>query len=135
MSAARTLLERIVADLEATNTAFMADYEKAGEGFSVRMSGETAAMLVAERAQLVDAIRLAVAALPPEPKPDAVVREDERTKIAWWLEAGCNGPAAISTPEPVLKALRELVVVLREHPERWHGAPGILDRPADKEVS
>lgn len=125
---ARALLERIADNVEATNTQFMADYENAGHGISARMSGETAAVLVAERSQLVESIRRAIAALPADGPTDAEVRVDERAKIAWWLKAGLAGPASVTTPGIVQETLSELARILVDDPDRWHGAPGTLER-------
>ena len=50
-------IERLADGIKAQTEQFMADYEKSGEGLSVRMSGETAAMIVAERSQIEGWVR------------------------------------------------------------------------------
>ena len=62
--AAREALARVeafVAAVEAGTAEFMESYERAGEGVSRRMSGETAAMIVQERSVIAGELRAALA--------------------------------------------------------------------------
>lgn len=67
---------------------------------------------------------VAAAHLLGHPAPDAAqAAADERARIAWWLRAGAQGPAAPHTPADYVRAMLDLADVLEQHPERWAQAP------------
>lgn len=57
----RTRLRLLLEGIETATGRFMADYERAGAGTSRRISGEAAAMIVAERSAIAGDIRALLA--------------------------------------------------------------------------
>lgn len=57
MSGLQDALRLLLEGIEAGTARFISDYEREGEGISRRISGEAAAMIVAERSQIACEIR------------------------------------------------------------------------------
>jgi hypothetical protein len=71
MSTLHEGLRLLLEGIEAGTARFMSDYERAGDGVSRRISGEAAAMIVAERSQISEGIRALLAAHPaPVDQPE-----------------------------------------------------------------
>lgn len=49
--------------------------------------------------------------------------ENERQRIAWWLDQGLRGPAGHLVTRQLRRDLTELRRLLLEEPDRWADAP------------